>query len=216
MFDPKIRSFWLQTFDGLFEGAPALVARAKETGKFDYDAPMAGLEALDRYTIRIRLVHPAYDLLFDGQVAEAYRGNPEKRRKWAAEQVTKAANNMISAAAMAISCEATALAVKAGIDARLRLGGGLLDAQLGDAGLDRLGHAAERFDFFDMCARPRREIGGQPLALRPERFCAEASPNSVVPMKPPPTYSWSCSSRATAASHSISPKVGTFKRQRCK
>jgi 3-hydroxyisobutyrate dehydrogenase-like beta-hydroxyacid dehydrogenase len=34
-------------------------------------------------------------------------------------QVTKAANNMISAAAMAISCEATALAVKAGIDARL-------------------------------------------------------------------------------------------------
>jgi 3-hydroxyisobutyrate dehydrogenase-like beta-hydroxyacid dehydrogenase len=34
-------------------------------------------------------------------------------------QVTKAANNMISAAAMAISCEATALAVKAGVDARL-------------------------------------------------------------------------------------------------
>jgi ABC-type transport system substrate-binding protein len=33
------------------------------TGKFDYDAPMAGLEAVDRYTIRIRLVHPAYDLL---------------------------------------------------------------------------------------------------------------------------------------------------------
>ncbi len=28
VFDPKIRSFWLQTFDGLFEGAPALVARA--------------------------------------------------------------------------------------------------------------------------------------------------------------------------------------------
>ena len=61
--DPKMRSFWLQTFDGLFEGAPAVVTRAKETGKFDYDAPMAGLEALDRYTIRIRLVHPAYDLL---------------------------------------------------------------------------------------------------------------------------------------------------------
>jgi 3-hydroxyisobutyrate dehydrogenase-like beta-hydroxyacid dehydrogenase len=34
-------------------------------------------------------------------------------------QVTKAANNMTSAAAMAISCEAAALAVKAGIDARL-------------------------------------------------------------------------------------------------
>ncbi len=34
-------------------------------------------------------------------------------------QVTKAANNMISAAAMAISCEAAALAVKAGVDARM-------------------------------------------------------------------------------------------------
>lgn len=36
-------------------------------------------------------VHPAYDLLFDGQVAPEYRGNPEKRRHWAADQVRKAA-----------------------------------------------------------------------------------------------------------------------------
>jgi oligopeptide transport system substrate-binding protein len=63
VLDPKMRSPVLQTFDGIFEGAEALVAKAKETGKFDYDAPMAGLQALDRYTIRIRLVHPAYDLL---------------------------------------------------------------------------------------------------------------------------------------------------------
>ena len=63
VLDPKMRSPVLQTFDGIFEGADALVAKARETGKFDYDAPMAGLQALDRYTIRIRLVHPAYDLL---------------------------------------------------------------------------------------------------------------------------------------------------------
>ena len=63
VLDPKMRSPVLQTFDGIFEGAEALVAKAKETGKFDYDAPMSGLQALDRYTIRIRLVHPAYDLL---------------------------------------------------------------------------------------------------------------------------------------------------------
>src|SRR4029078_8457605 len=61
--DPKIRSFWLQTFDGLFEGASTVMAKASVTGKFDYDAPMAGLQAVDRYTIKIRLVHPAYDLL---------------------------------------------------------------------------------------------------------------------------------------------------------
>jgi len=63
VLDPKMRSPVLQTFDDLFEGAAAFVAKAKETGKFDYDATMSGLQALDRYTIRIRLVHPAYDLL---------------------------------------------------------------------------------------------------------------------------------------------------------
>ena len=36
-------------------------------------------------------VHPAYDLMFDGQCPPAVRGDPEKRRLWAAEQVRKAA-----------------------------------------------------------------------------------------------------------------------------
>ncbi len=36
-------------------------------------------------------VHPAYDLMFDGQVAPDLRGDPEKRRHWAADQVRKAA-----------------------------------------------------------------------------------------------------------------------------
>ena len=63
VLDPKMRAPQLQAFDGLFEGADAVVANAKETGKFDYDAVMPGLQATDRYTIRIRLVHTAYDLL---------------------------------------------------------------------------------------------------------------------------------------------------------
>ena len=36
-------------------------------------------------------VHPAYDPLFDGQCPAAVRGDPEKRRQWAADQVRKAA-----------------------------------------------------------------------------------------------------------------------------
>lgn len=36
-------------------------------------------------------VHPAYDLMFDGQSPAHVRGNPEKRRLWAADQVRKAA-----------------------------------------------------------------------------------------------------------------------------
>jgi ABC-type transport system substrate-binding protein len=63
VLDPKVRSPSLQVFYDLFEGSDAAVAKAKETGKFDYDAPMEGLLALDRYTIRLKLKRPSYDLL---------------------------------------------------------------------------------------------------------------------------------------------------------
>jgi ABC-type transport system substrate-binding protein len=63
VIDPKVHSPNLQTFDDMFEGSDAAVAKAKETGKFDYDAPMEGLQVLDRYTIRIKLKRPSYDLL---------------------------------------------------------------------------------------------------------------------------------------------------------
>jgi ABC-type transport system substrate-binding protein len=65
VLDPKVRSPNLQQFDGKFVGADALVAKAKQSGQFDYDAPMEGLQAIDRYTIRIKLTAPSYDLLAD-------------------------------------------------------------------------------------------------------------------------------------------------------
>ena len=65
VIDPRMRSPNLQTFDDKFAGADALVAKAKETGRFDYDAPLEGLSAPDRYTLRLKLVRPAYDLLSD-------------------------------------------------------------------------------------------------------------------------------------------------------
>ena len=36
-------------------GLDALAEAAKKSGKFDYDAKVAGLEAVDRYTVRFRL-----------------------------------------------------------------------------------------------------------------------------------------------------------------
>ena len=51
----------------------------------------------------------------------------------------------------------------AGIDAGLRLGGRFLNAQLRDAGLDGLGHAAERFDFLDMRPGLARQFVSQLL-----------------------------------------------------
>ena len=51
--------------------------------------------------------------------------------------------------------------LRAAIDAALSLRGGLLDAQLRNAGLDRLGHAAELFDFLNVAPGLLREFGGE-------------------------------------------------------
>ena len=48
----------------LIEGArPVVDAAAKPNAKFDYDAPISGLRALDRYTLQIRLTSVDYTLL---------------------------------------------------------------------------------------------------------------------------------------------------------
>src|SRR6185312_4368397 len=44
-------------------GADAVVAEARKTGKFDYDVPIEGLQAIDRYTLRFKLVFADYELL---------------------------------------------------------------------------------------------------------------------------------------------------------
>ena len=63
ILDPKMRSNALQTVDGRFVGADAVVEKARKTGHFDYDAPIEGLRAIDRYTLRFELVFPDYELL---------------------------------------------------------------------------------------------------------------------------------------------------------
>jgi ABC-type transport system substrate-binding protein len=64
LMDPAVRSKWLFLVEGKIEGADAAIAKAKAAGRFDYDAPMAGLAVLDRYTIRIRLVQPDYSFRY--------------------------------------------------------------------------------------------------------------------------------------------------------
>jgi ABC-type transport system substrate-binding protein len=62
-FDPKLRSpyaFMLEDIVGLKE----LGERAQKSGRFDYDATVDGLQALDRYTLRIRLHATDYDFAF--------------------------------------------------------------------------------------------------------------------------------------------------------
>jgi oligopeptide transport system substrate-binding protein len=53
--DPANRSPYAFLFAGKIEGLDQEAAKAKATGKFDYSAKVAGLEALDRYTLRVKL-----------------------------------------------------------------------------------------------------------------------------------------------------------------
>ena len=53
--DPKNRSPYAFLFEGKIVGLDELAAQAKQTGRFDYDATVPGLEVPDRYTLRIRL-----------------------------------------------------------------------------------------------------------------------------------------------------------------
>jgi oligopeptide transport system substrate-binding protein len=58
--DPAQRSPWAFLLEGKIEGGDAAQAVARKSGKFDYDAPIRGLEVVDRYTLRIRLTSPDY------------------------------------------------------------------------------------------------------------------------------------------------------------
>ena len=58
LYDPALKSPWLSLFDGKIEGDRALKKA------FSYDTQIAGLQALDRYTLRIRLSAPDNNFLF--------------------------------------------------------------------------------------------------------------------------------------------------------
>jgi len=65
LIDPKLRSNNAQILDDRLVGAKGAIDAAKKTGAFDYDAPFEGAQAIDRYTLRLKLTYPAYDLLTD-------------------------------------------------------------------------------------------------------------------------------------------------------
>lgn len=63
LLDPRVRSPNTEILEGKLLGGAELVEAAKKSGKFDYDAPLPGLQALDRYTLQIRLLKPNYTLI---------------------------------------------------------------------------------------------------------------------------------------------------------
>jgi oligopeptide transport system substrate-binding protein len=88
-FDPEVKSPNLYFFEGKIIGADEVMAKARKNGKYDYDAPIEGLQVLDRYTLRIKLKEPDYNfqyimaMTYSGAVAREvveYYGSPPEVR----------------------------------------------------------------------------------------------------------------------------------------
>ncbi|TCM66788.1 ABC-type transport system substrate-binding protein [Acinetobacter calcoaceticus] len=62
ILDPNLhsRSTWM--LENKFQGLSKLVDEAKKTGRFNYDAAVAGIQTPDRYTLVLRLTQPDFNL----------------------------------------------------------------------------------------------------------------------------------------------------------
>ncbi len=64
IFDPIVKSPMLGSLDGKIEGIDAKRNLAKTNNRWDYDSPVNGLKALDRYTLKITLITPEPNFLY--------------------------------------------------------------------------------------------------------------------------------------------------------
>jgi len=64
LLDPAVKSPWLWLVEGKIIGADEARAKAGKSGRFDYGAPISGLEVIDRYTLKIRLKQPDLRFLY--------------------------------------------------------------------------------------------------------------------------------------------------------
>jgi ABC-type transport system substrate-binding protein len=65
LMDPGLSAPLLAEIEGYIVGSDEALARARKANKFDYDAPIEGLRALDRYTWQIKLTKPYYVFIYN-------------------------------------------------------------------------------------------------------------------------------------------------------
>ena len=65
IMDPKLSSPMLGEVEGIIVGSDELLARVRKANKMDFDTPLEGLKALDRYTFQIKLTRPKYNFIYD-------------------------------------------------------------------------------------------------------------------------------------------------------
>jgi ABC-type transport system substrate-binding protein len=64
LMDPANRSPWRFLIEGKVVGLDELSKKAEKGGRLDYDAPVAGLELPDRYTLRVKLKDTDYNFAY--------------------------------------------------------------------------------------------------------------------------------------------------------
>ncbi len=65
LFDPKLAAPLLSEVEGYVVGSDELLAKARKANHLDYDAPLEGLKALDRYTWQVKLNQPFYNFIYN-------------------------------------------------------------------------------------------------------------------------------------------------------
>ncbi|MFN5543210.1 MAG: ABC transporter substrate-binding protein, partial [Betaproteobacteria bacterium] len=64
LFDPKLSAPLLAEVEGYVVGSDEFLKRVRKTNKMDFDTPIEGLRALDRYTFQIKLTEPKPTFIF--------------------------------------------------------------------------------------------------------------------------------------------------------
>jgi ABC-type transport system substrate-binding protein len=64
LLDPRVRASQLGEIEGYIVGSDEAIAKARKANKFDYDTPIEGLRALDRYTFQVKIVNPIYIFIY--------------------------------------------------------------------------------------------------------------------------------------------------------
>ena len=65
VMDPRLSSPLLAEVEGIIAGSDELLARVRKANRMDFDTPLEGLKALDRYTFQIKLTRPKYNFIYD-------------------------------------------------------------------------------------------------------------------------------------------------------
>lgn len=65
LFDPKLSAPLLSEVEGYIVGSDELMKRVRKANKMDYDSPLEGLRALDRYTVQIKLNEPKPNWIYN-------------------------------------------------------------------------------------------------------------------------------------------------------